>query len=187
MTQPEWPQDQVNRVGDALKALRGDRSAQWLSDVTDELGCRVGRSTISDIENRRRKYVAVHELFLLAAALGTTPAALVTYGTVPDGDLELLPGRTTSGIEAADWMGGVRLNPFSSAAAGLPQSHAPTAELIAAARERDRIRDTLIRTQIGGLNEYPDPGLVPALKERLGGIIRRIKELGGVVKEKDSG
>ena len=166
---------------DAVKALRGDRSAQWLSDVTDELGCRVGRSTISDIENGRRKYIAVHELLMLAAALGTSPAALLTFGSVPDGELELLPGRTVNGIDAADWLGGGRLNRFTPAATGLPQDHEQTAQLLAAARERQDISRTLIKTQIGGLSDYPDPALVPALKERLSGLISRIKELGGNV------
>lgn len=178
MTQLDWQQAQVDRVGEAVKTLRGDRSAQWLSDVTDELGCRVGRSTISDLENGRRKYIAVHELLLIAAALGTSPATLLTFGSVPDGELELLPGRTVSGIDTADWLGGGRLNRFTPAAAGLPQDHEPTAQLIAAARERNRVRDTLIKTQIGGLSEYPDP----ALKDRLVGVINRIRELGGVIK-----
>lgn len=183
MTQPDWQQSQVNRIGEAIKTLRGDRSAQWLSDMTDTLGLRVNRSTISDIETGRRKYVALHELTIIAAALGTTPAALVTYGTVPDGDLELLPGRTVSGIEAAGWIGGERINRFIPAVQGLPQDHEPTVQLIRAARERNRVRDTLIKTQIGGLSEYPDPALVPALKERLTGVIRRIRELGGVIKD----
>ncbi|QSM93005.1 helix-turn-helix transcriptional regulator [Mycobacteroides abscessus subsp. abscessus] len=187
MTQQDWQQAQVDRIGEAIKTLRGDRSAQWLSDATDALGLRVNRSTISDIETGRRKYVALHELVIVAAALGTTPAALVTFGTVPDGELDLLPGRTVNGIEAVDWIGGKPLSRFSPAAVGLPEDHAPTAQLIAAARERNRVRDTLVKTQIGGLNDYPDPALVPALKERLTGIIRRIRELGGVIKESVDG
>lgn len=183
MTQTDWQQSTVDRVGEAVKTLRGDRSAQWLSDVTDELGCRVGRSTISDIENGRRKYVALHELVMLAAALGTSPAALLTFGSVPDGELELLPGRTVNGLDAADWLGGGRLNRFSPSAAGLPADHEPTAQLIAAARERQHISRTLIKTQIGGLTEYPDPALVPALKQRLSGLISRIRELGGVIRD----
>lgn len=183
MTQQDWQQAQVDRVGEAIKSLRGDRSAQWLSDVTEELGCRVGRSTISDIENGRRKYVALHELVMLAAALGTSPAVLVTFGSVPDGELELLPVRNTSGIDAADWIGGGRLNRFTPAAAGLPADHEQSAQLIAAARERRRVTDTLVQTQIGGLTDYPDPALVPALKDRLSGLISRIRELGGVIRD----
>lgn len=182
MTQTDWQQAQVDRVGEAIKSIRGDRSAQWLSDATDALGCRVGRSTISDIENGRRRYVAVHELLLIAAALGTSPAALLTFGSVADGELELLPGRLTSGIDAADWIGGGRLNRFSPSAAGLPQDHEQTAQLITAARERRRVNSALVQTQIGGLTDYPDPALVPALKDRLSGLISRIKELGGVIK-----
>ena len=97
--------------------------------------------------------------------------------------MELLPGRTVSGVEAVDWVGGKPLSRFSPAAVGLPEDHETTAQLLAAARERNRVRDTLIKTQIGGLTDYPDPALVPALKERLTGIIRRIRELGGVIKD----
>lgn len=182
MTQRDWQQSQVDRIGEAVKALRGDRSAQWLSDATDTLGLRVNRSTISDIETGRRKYVALHELTIIAAALGTTPTTLMTYGTVPDGDLELLPGRTVSGIDAVDWFGGTPLSRFSPAAVGLPADHEPTAQLIAAARERNTARDAWARTQIGGMSES-DPALADALKDRLTGIIRRIRELGGVIKD----
>lgn len=173
----------MDRVGDAIKSLRGDRSAQWLSDATNELGCRVGRSTISDLENGRRKYIAVHELVMLAAALGTSPAVLLTFGSVPDGELELLPGRTMNGIDAANWLGGDGINRFSPAAQGLPQDHSQTKELIAAARERRRVNSTLIETQLGGLTDYPDPALVPALKDRLSGLVSRIRELGGVIRD----
>ena len=175
------------RIGQAIRDLRGDRSVQWVSDVTSELGGHIGRSTIADIELQRRKYVTVHEISMLAAALGVTPATLLTWGSLPDGDVELLPGHVVDGHTAADWWGGTPLPRFSPAAVGIPADHPASAELMSACRERARLRDVLLRTQIGGLSEYPDPGLVPALKERLGGIIRRIKEVGGVVKEKDSG
>lgn len=174
-----WQQDQVNRVGDALKALRGDRSAQWLSDVTDELGQRVSRSTISDIENRRRKYVAVHEISMLAAALGVTPATLLTWGSLPDGDVELLPGRMFSGMEVADWWGGTGVSRFSSSSKGLPADRVVSAELISASRERARLRNML--TSLFGswmsLSEQDE------VRVRLRGVIRRIGELGGTIHE----
>lgn len=182
MTQSDWQQSQVDRIGDAIKAIRGDRSAQWLSDATNELGCRVGRSTISDIENGRRRYVGVHELLLISAALGTSPAALLTYGSLPDGEVEVLPGRDFTGTDALDWISGERWNRFQPAGAGLPADHEQTTQLLAASRERQSISRTLIKTQIGGLSEYPDPALMPALKERLIGVINRIRELGGVIK-----
>lgn len=183
----EWQQAQVARVGQAIRELRGERSVQWVSDVTAELGAQIGRSTIADIELQRRKYVGVHELSVIAAALGVTPATLLTWGSLPDGDVELVPGRTVDGATAADWWGGTTISRFSPAATGLPADHAAAAELMTACRERGRLRDVLIRSQIGGLSEYPDPAFVPALKERLKGVIRRIGELGGRIKEASDG
>lgn len=183
----EWQQAQVARVGQAIRELRGERSVQWVSDVTAELGAHIGRSTIADIELQRRKYIAVHEISVIAAALGVTPATLLTWDSLPDGDVELIPGHAVDGAIAAEWWGGTPISRFSPAATGLPADHAPSAELIAACRERGRLRDVLIRTQIGGLSEYPDPAFVPALKERLKGVIRRIRELGGHIKEASDG
>lgn len=182
-TDTSWQEAQTVRIASAIRDIRGARSVQWVSDQTEVLGQRVGRSTIADLELGRRKYVAVHEIALIAAALGVTPAALLTHGALPDGELELLPGRNVDGLAAADWWGGTPISRFSPAAAGLPADHAQTAELVGASRERARLRDTLVRTQIGGMNEYPDPGLAPALRERLQGAIRRIAELGGVIRD----
>lgn len=47
---------------------------------------------------------------MIAAALGVSPAALLTYGTVPDGEIEVLPGRTIDGTRRAGWWGGSPLS-----------------------------------------------------------------------------
>lgn len=65
--------DQARRIGAAVKAIRGDRSAQWLSERTKEVGMAISRSTIADIENRRRRYVSTAELCVLAWALKVPP------------------------------------------------------------------------------------------------------------------
>lgn len=178
----DWQQDQVNRIGEAIKALRGERSTQWISDATDELGQRISRSTITDIEIGRRKYIAVHELSLISAALGVTPVTLLTYGTLPDGEIEPLPGRTIDGLSAADWWGGTPISRFSPAAAGLPSDHGPSTELLGVSRERNRLRAMLAPTYIGGMGDL-DPSLASTLREKLSGVIRRIKELGGVLRD----
>lgn len=178
----DWQHDQVMRVGAAVKALRGERSTQWISDVTDELGQRISRSTITDIEIGRRKYVAVHEVSLIAAALGTTPAVLLTYGTLPDGDVELLPNRRVDGHTALEWFGGTPISRFAEAAQGLPSDNATAAELVSLSRERDKVRVMLAPTFIGGMQDL-DPAVASTLRDRLGGIIRRIRELGGVVRD----
>lgn len=98
--------DQAVRVGQAVKALRGRVSAQALSDRTADLGLRVPRSTIADMETGRRRHVAVHELLMLAAALGTTPSDLLTHGTMPSGWSQWLPERELRGEDVAAWWGG---------------------------------------------------------------------------------
>jgi len=75
-----------------LRELPPKRSAQWVTDRTEQLGCPVPRSTIADLEIGRRKHVLLSELIALAAALGVPPALLV----VPLGQVEkveMLPGQ----------------------------------------------------------------------------------------------
>jgi transcriptional regulator with XRE-family HTH domain len=75
-----WPDEVTARIAGEIRRLRGDRSGQWLSDRTEELGHRVSRSTISEIETGRRKSITVSDLILLAAALDTAPIALIYPG-----------------------------------------------------------------------------------------------------------
>ncbi|MGW4633668.1 hypothetical protein [Nocardia sp. NPDC004415] len=64
-----------------------------MSDRTAELGWRVGRSTIADLEAGRRAKLEVPELIVLAEALGVPPAVLL-YPDTLDGaaEVEYLPG-----------------------------------------------------------------------------------------------
>lgn len=87
----DWAAEQASRVGSEIKRLRGKRSGQWLSDRTDELGYRVARTTISELENHKRKYIGVHELVVLARALDTAPAAMLFPGPY-DESVDVLPG-----------------------------------------------------------------------------------------------
>lgn len=174
--------DQTERLGRAIKELRGDMSAQRVSDLTDQLGCRVTRSVIADLETGRRKFLPVHELIMIAAALGVTPATLLTWGDLPDGDVELFPGRTVTGFDAARWIGGQPLNPFEPTSVGLP-THQPSADLMRTSEDRERFRNALVRTGIGNMGEV-DPGLSPLLRDRLAGAVSRIRALGGVIRGK---
>lgn len=179
-----WQLEQVERVARAIRSLRGEMSAQMLSDRTAELGHRVTRAIIADLETGRRRYVTVHELAMIAAALGVTPPVLLYWGLIPDGDTELIPGRTVSAMEAVSWWGGYPLNPFSDAARSLPRDEPRSAELLAAARERLRLRDILIRSRIGGLaGGDADPAILPVIRDQLAGAVRRIRDLGGVLRE----
>lgn len=80
-------------------------SAQQLSDACAELGGDLPRTVISNIENGRRGNVSVADTALLAAALGVPPAALV-YPVGYEDEVEYLPGRTVSPLQAVDWWHG---------------------------------------------------------------------------------
>lgn len=103
-----WDLNHAARIGEAVKALRGDRSAQWLSDRTEKAGHKISRSTITDIENRRRKYVSTAELCVLAWALNVPPVRLL-YPDLPDGLAEIVPGVTLRSFDALEWFAGERI------------------------------------------------------------------------------
>lgn len=176
-----WQRDMATRVGRAVRDLRGDRSVQWVSDATHELGCRVTRTVLTDMEIGRRKMVAAHELVMLSAVLGVTPATLLTWGDVPDGQVEVLPGRTLDAMTAAAFWGGEPLPRLVPSVSDLPRPHDASTELIALSRDRDQLRRSLLSAATGGHTYGPDPALVPALKERLKGVLQRIRDLGGVL------
>ena len=90
-----------------VKRLRGKRSGQWLSDRTAELGHRLSRTTLSEMESGSRKHFTVAELVVLARALNTGPAALVFPGPYVDGMVEVLPGVEVSEIRAVQWFSGL--------------------------------------------------------------------------------
>ena len=92
MSKDGWAADQAATIGDEIKKLRGGRSGQWLSDRTAELGYRVTRTTISELENHKRKYVTTVELMVLARALNTPPIALLYPRPLSGESIDILPG-----------------------------------------------------------------------------------------------
>ncbi|ADT97888.1 hypothetical protein [Mycolicibacterium gilvum] len=101
----DWAAEQAARIGGELRRLRGRRSAQWVSDRTAELGHRVPRSTVSEIENGRRTYATTVELMVLARALDTAPVLLLFPPPLAD-SVEMLPGDKRSKWAAAEWFSG---------------------------------------------------------------------------------
>ncbi|GFG71854.1 hypothetical protein MSEN_35740 [Mycolicibacter senuensis] len=89
-----------------VQRLRKPRSAQWLADRTAELGLKMTRQAIADLENGRRRYITTAELFVIAFALGTSPAMLLFGHALVDGEVEVLPNLKTSAIHAAQWFSG---------------------------------------------------------------------------------
>lgn len=102
----DWMEAHAARVARRVAQLRDPRSAQWLSDKTAELGFRVSRSVITDLENGRRKYIAVHELVLLAKALGASPLELL-YGKDDALEVEYTPEVLVSRIAAVEQFSGI--------------------------------------------------------------------------------
>lgn len=86
-------------------------SAQRLSDRCAQLGMRVPRAVIANLENGHRESVSLSEVLVIAAALDVSPAELI----FPFGerlDAEALPGAHAFVLDAAEWLAGfARLGP----------------------------------------------------------------------------
>lgn len=114
MLTQSWDEALLSRTAAEIRRLRKEQglSAQKVADRTSELGQTVSRTTVADIENGRRKYISVVELLLLAAALNTTPVALLYPGPYAEGvEVEVLPNAPVIASEAAQWFGGNLPNP----------------------------------------------------------------------------
>jgi hypothetical protein len=104
----DWAEEQAHRVAQEVRRLRGKRSTQWLSDRTAELGYRVSRSVVADLENGRRRYVTTAELIVLALALKTAPIALMYPAPYWD-SIQVFPGGESPEVSkmwAAQWFSG---------------------------------------------------------------------------------
>lgn len=106
MAKEDWSAEQAKTVGAEIKRLRGGQSGQWLSDRTFELGYRVARTTISELENGKRKYISVSELVILARALETAPVVLL-YPPPYDEEVEYVPDAIMSKFDAAQSFSGI--------------------------------------------------------------------------------
>lgn len=129
-----WEAAQAARIGQEVQRLRDPRSAAWLASRVGELGLKMTRQTIADLENGRRRYVTTAELIILAAALNTSPVALVYPNPSDDVAelIEVLPGVEVTGLQAAQWFSGIR-HGFTDSADG-----AESAQLRAEFRENTR-------------------------------------------------
>jgi hypothetical protein len=103
----DWARSLTNRVAAQIKELRGSRSVQWLEDRTVELGSRISRSTISELETGQRKSITLADVIVLAAALDVSVVDLIYPGTGKD-VVEVLPGVHMTKAEAAEVFGGSR-------------------------------------------------------------------------------
>ncbi|MEW2633310.1 helix-turn-helix transcriptional regulator [Streptomyces sp. NPDC048389] len=107
MEQLDWMARVSKTVARELRRHRQARgmSAQQLADACEALGAPIPRTVISNIENGRRGQITFAEVCLLAAALKIPPTVLgFPVGYLEE--VEYLPGKMASPLEAADWWNG---------------------------------------------------------------------------------
>lgn len=104
----DWQKEMVDNIGREVRKHRGDRSLLWLEKRTSELGHKVARSGISQLENGNRKSISIAELLVLSAAL-EVPLTFLIWPLYPGGMSEILPGHYVSASEAHDVTVGRRI------------------------------------------------------------------------------
>ncbi|MFW0170514.1 helix-turn-helix domain-containing protein [Rothia sp. P4278] len=77
--QEKWLQEYASRIADHIAQYRRylGISAEELSKLTEEVGYKIPRSSIANIENHKKKTITSHELSIIAAALGVPPEGLI--------------------------------------------------------------------------------------------------------------
>jgi hypothetical protein len=169
-----WDAELVRRVGEAAKTARGGKSAAWLSAQTEKLGYKISTSVIAKLDSGHRGSVlSVAELLIIAAALDVPPLALL-FPKLPDGDVEVVPGKPVSSLDAYLW------------ATGENQGSA-AARLIEESRKRDRLMKELVHLHVMQAVEGDD--VLRKSKEREISSVRdaidqadaTIRELGGAL------
>lgn len=77
-TQEKWLQEYASRIANHIAQYRRylGISAEELSKLTEEVGYKIPRSSIANIENHKKKTITSHELSIIAAALGVPPEGL---------------------------------------------------------------------------------------------------------------
>jgi hypothetical protein len=127
-----WDVRLVREIGAAMKRARGSRSARELSDDTAELGYRIAPTIIAKLDSGHRGAVlSVPELLVLAAALDIPPAMLLFGDGYPGGEVEYLPDRSASNLQAAQWFSGETPLPSADDTASAPNTGV---ELVTAVR-----------------------------------------------------
>lgn len=136
-----WDVRLVRSIGAAMKRARGTRSARELSDDTAKLGYRIAPTIIAKLDSGHRGAVlSVPELLVLAAALDIPPAMLLFGDGYPGGEVEYLPDRNASNLQAAQWLSGE--TPLPASADDTASAPNTGVELVTAVRRyADALRD----------------------------------------------
>jgi transcriptional regulator with XRE-family HTH domain len=104
-----WPARMAQLVAREVRRYRESRrprmSAQQLEERTAELGMRIPRSVLANLESGRRETVSAAEVLVLAAALDVAPIELICPVGF-DKQTEMLPGRMMDPLAAMRWVTG---------------------------------------------------------------------------------
>ncbi|KAA9246329.1 hypothetical protein QP167_08275 [Corynebacterium amycolatum] len=172
----DWQKEMTAKIGSEVQRLRGDRSLLWLETRTAELGHKVARSGLSQLENGNRKSISVAEWLVLAAALNTAPILLL-FPAYPDGIVEYLPGLEDRAIRAGSWVEGTSTFVAESGEINYFEN-----QLVKAAQERE---NTLYKA-LKMMEEHGDfEESLTWFKRAVQRLEQTIKSLGGSVAEKE--
>lgn len=174
-TSRDWQQKMTITIGQRVRELRGSHTASWLSERTAELGLRVSRSALSELENGKRKSITLGEFLILAAALDVPPVLLFLPG-YPDDYVDLLPHLQADSHDAADWISGEKLLVVTPSGSSLqPFPH----RAIALVREREGLLSDALKLFQAGGGEPTE--LIDAASARKAAINRELDEMGFTV------
>lgn len=169
----DWQKEMTDRIGKRVQELRRDKTALWLSERTEELGMKISRSALSELENGKRKSISLAEFLILALALETSPAMLL-YPDYPDGEVEIWPGKRMPAMEAFSWLGGEK-EAINAPDPGLSPWKPRIVQLV---QERKNLFEVLIELVQGGTDSSE---AVAEVNKRQSALNQEIANLGGVV------
>ncbi|MHA0285186.1 helix-turn-helix domain-containing protein [Mycobacterium sp. C3-094] len=172
----EWQKELAGRVGRAVQQARraAGYTALELSRRCDDLGYPISRVAISKIEsNSRAGKLDLAELIALAAALHTSPVALVFPGPY-DRDVELFPRQNWPQFTAAQWFSALSSEPFEE----MTEWRSATWELNTWRRldELETSRDVLTIRAANIAPDEPPPTLIYKQIELYEKEIRELRE-----------
>lgn len=170
-----WAEQQAQRVALEVRRLRGSRSAQWLSDQTEQYGYRVSRSVIADLENGRRKYVTTAEMIVLAYALQTSPVGLLFPPPYDDEQVDLMPDWPMTKLAAAEAFCGI--SPYVNRLVDMDTMR-PLRRAREIASLEDRQEWLLIQLEEFGKNDdFAGSPYQKSLEDEMERVLRRLAEV----------
>lgn len=105
-----WSERQAKEIGARIKRLREQTgmSVAAVADIaTYELGYKLNRTALNNLESGLRKSISVAEVAVIATAIGAAPLALVI--DPKDDDVEFVGNNHTTGWDAWRWFNGEKL------------------------------------------------------------------------------